>query len=73
MEQVLVNLIVNAADAIGAKGGTITLRSSTISLSPVGVMQIKQAVCPKRHNLIDNEVRFDGKPSIRIKAHCDGQ
>ncbi|MFH0908849.1 MAG: ATP-binding protein [bacterium] len=73
MEQVLVNLIVNAADAIGSKGGTITLRSSAISLSPVGVMQIKQAVCTKRHNLIDNEVRFDGKPSIRIKARCDGQ
>jgi two-component system, NtrC family, sensor kinase len=73
MEQVLVNLIVNAADAIGAKGGTITLRSSAISLSPVGVVQIKQAVCPKRHNLIDNEVRFDGKPSIRVKARCEGQ
>ncbi len=73
MEQVLVNLIVNAADAIGSQGGTITLRSSAISLSPVGVVQIKQAICPKRHNLIDNEVRFDGKPSIRIKARCEDQ
>jgi two-component system, NtrC family, sensor kinase len=71
MEQVLVNLLVNAADAIGPKGGTISLRSSVLSLSPVGVMQIKQAVCPKRHNLIDNEVRFDGKPSIRVKVRCD--
>ena len=73
MEQVLVNLVVNAADAIGAQGGKITLRSSAISLSPVGILQIKQAVCPKRHNLIDNEVRFDGKPSIRIKARCEGK
>jgi two-component system NtrC family sensor kinase len=73
MQQVLMNLIVNAADAIGAKGGKITLRSQVISLSPVGVMQIKQAVCPKRHNLIDSEVRFDGKPSIRIKARGEGQ
>jgi len=73
MEQVFVNLIVNAADAIGSKGGTITLRTSSISLSPVGVIQIKQAVCPKRHNLIDSDVRFDGKPSIRIKAHSEGQ
>jgi two-component system, NtrC family, sensor kinase len=71
MEQVLVNLIVNAADAIGPTGGTITLRSSVISLSPIGVLQIKQAVCPKRHSLIDDEVRFDGKPSIRIKARCE--
>ncbi len=71
IEQVLMNLLVNAADAIGSKGGTITLRSSTISLSPVGVQQVKQALCPKRHSLIDNEVRIDGKPSIRIKACCD--
>lgn len=73
MQQVLVNLIVNAADAMGAKGGTITLRSSAISLPPMGVVQIKQAVCPKRHGLIDGEVRFDDKPSIRVKARCEGQ
>lgn len=73
MEQVLVNLLVNAADAIGPEGGTITLRSSALTLSPFGVVQIKQAICPKRHNLIDNEVRFDGKPSIRVKVRCDDQ
>ncbi len=73
MEQVLVNLLVNAADAIGSKGGRISLRSSVLTLSPVGVVPIKQAICPKRHNLIDNEVRFDGKPSIRIKVRCDNE
>jgi two-component system, NtrC family, sensor kinase len=73
MQQVFVNLIVNAADAIGSEGGTITLRSSAISLPPAGALQIKQAVCPKRHDLIDREVRFDGKPSIRIKARCEDQ
>ena len=73
MQQVFVNLIVNAADALGEKGGTITLRTSAISLSPVGMLQIKQAVCPKRHNLMDSEVRFDGKPSIQIKARCEDQ
>ncbi len=73
MQQVIVNLIVNAADAISGDGGTITLRTALISLSPVGVRQIKQAVCPKRHDLIDSEVRFDGKPSIRIKARCEDQ
>lgn len=73
MQQVLVNLIVNATDAIGAKGGTITVRASAVTLSPVGTLQIKHAVCPKRHNLIDNEVRFDGKPAIRLKARCEDQ
>ena len=43
-----------------------------MSLSPVGTTQIKKAMCPKRHNLIDNEVRIDSKPSIRIKARSNG-
>jgi two-component system NtrC family sensor kinase len=73
MEQVFVNLIVNAADAVGPEGGTIALSSAAIRLSPLGVVQIKQAVCPKRHSLVDNEVRFDGKSSIRIKARCEGR
>jgi len=72
IEQVLVNLLVNAADAIGPKGGTITVSSAALSLSPVGVTQIKQARCPKRHSLIDNEVRIDGKPSVRLKRRCGG-
>lgn len=73
MQQVFINLIVNAADAIGPEGGTITLRTSAISLSPIGTLQIKRAVCPKRHNLIDSEVRFDGKPSIRVKARDEDE
>ena len=72
IEQVLVNLLVNAADAIGPEGGTITVSSAALSLSPVGVTQIKQARCPKRHSLIDNEVRIDGKPSVRLKRRCGG-
>ena len=72
IEQVLINLIVNAGDAIGPSGGTITVATSALKLSPVGVVQIKQAICPKRHSLIDAEVRFDGKPSVCIKARADG-
>lgn len=73
MQQVFVNLIVNGADAIGSTGGAITLATSAISLSPLGVVHIKQAVCPKRHSLVDSDTRFEGKPSIRVKARCDGQ
>jgi two-component system NtrC family sensor kinase len=68
MQQVFINLIVNASDAIGPEGGTITISSSRLSLSPVGITQIKKAQCPKRHTLIDNEVRIDAKPSIKFKA-----
>jgi len=72
LQQVFVNLFVNASDAIGPKGGTITVSSSALSLSPVGITQIKKALCPKRHSLVDGEVRIDGKPSIRLKARSGG-
>ncbi len=72
MQQVFINLFVNAGDAIGPKGGTVDVSTSSMSLSPVGTTQIKKAMCPKRHNLIDNEVRIDSKPSIRIKARSNG-
>jgi len=29
--------------------------------------QIKTAVCPKRHNLIDNEVKIEAMPTIKLK------
>jgi two-component system, NtrC family, sensor kinase len=73
IQQVFINLIVNASDAIGKDGGTITLSSSLISLSPYGITHIKKAVCPKRHELIDNEVKIGGMPSIKIKVRSNGQ
>ncbi|MCX5797268.1 MAG: ATP-binding protein [Elusimicrobia bacterium] len=71
MQQVFINLFVNAADAIGPKGGTITVSSSALSLSPIGITQIKKAVCPKRHSLMDEEVRIDGRPTVRIRVRSD--
>jgi two-component system, NtrC family, sensor kinase len=68
IQQVLINLIVNAADAIGPRGGTITLGSSLLQLSPRGITQVRKAQCGKRHSLIDNEVRIGGLPSIRLRA-----
>ena len=72
LQQVFINLFVNAADAIGPKGGTISVSTSSLRLSPVGMTQIKKAQCPKRHSLIDGEVRIDGKPSVRLKARAEG-
>lgn len=67
MQQVFINLIVNSADAIGTNGGTISITTELISLSPYGITHIKKAICPKRHDLIDNEYKIDGMSSIKLK------
>jgi len=67
LQQVFVNLLVNASDAIGKEGGTIVISTSLIQLSPIGVIHIKKALCPKGHNLMDNEIKIAGKPSIKLK------
>ena len=72
MQQVFINLVVNAADAIGENGGMIKITSNTISLSSYGVEHIKKAVCPKRHDLIDNEIKIEGLPTIRVKINSNG-
>jgi len=68
IQQVFINLIVNAADAIGPQGGTITIAGTLLQLSPRGITQIRKAQCAKRHSLIDNDVRIGGLSSIRVKA-----
>jgi len=72
IQQVLINLLVNAADAIGEGGGKISIVPSLISLPPHGLARIKAAVCPKRHDLMDNEVRSYGLPTVRLKAISKG-
>jgi signal transduction histidine kinase len=74
MQQVFINLFVNASDAIGpdAGGGSITVTTSRLKLSPIGITQIKKAQCPKRHSLINGEVRIDNKPSIRVRVRAEG-
>jgi len=68
MQQVFINLLVNASDAIGNNGGTITISTKKISLSPFGIAQIKKATCPKRHSLIDPEYKIDGIPALKVKV-----
>lgn len=72
MQQVFVNLLVNAADAIGTKGGTITVASAGRRLPLKGSTQIKRAVCPKGHSLME-EAPWEAKASIRLKAVCGGR
>jgi two-component system NtrC family sensor kinase len=67
IQQVFINLMVNAADAIGENEGTIRITSSAISLRPAGVVQIKTAVCRKRHELVDRKFEVDGRPAITMR------
>jgi two-component system NtrC family sensor kinase len=73
MQQVFINLFVNASDAIGTKGGSVTISTNLIKLSPYGITHIKKAVCPKRHDLMDNTIKIDGKPSIKLKVYSNGK
>ncbi len=72
IQQVFINLIVNASDAIGKDGGTITVSTSRLSLSPYGITYVKKAVCPKRHDLMDNEIKIEGMPSIKVRVRSEG-
>jgi two-component system, NtrC family, sensor kinase len=72
IQQVIINLLVNAADAIGDSGGRISVVPSLLSLSPQGLAQIKAAVCPKGHDLMDSELRIYGLPSIKLKLASNG-
>ncbi len=72
MQQVFTNLLVNAADAIGDKSGTITIGTKLSTLPPYGVARIRKALCPKRHDMMDEECKIDGLPSIRVKSRWNG-
>jgi two-component system, NtrC family, sensor kinase len=73
IQQVFINLMVNAIDAMGAKGGTISIASSVLKLSPQGTVQVKKATCSKRHLLIDPSVKIGSLPSIKVRVRVDGQ
>ena len=68
IQQVLLNLIVNAIDSIGKNKGTIKISTDKITMSPYGVAQIRKATCIKGHSLIDEHHKIDGMPSIKLKA-----
>ncbi len=67
IQQVFINLMVNASDAIGENSGTIKITSRSISLRSTEALQIKRALCPKRHDLVDRKVQIDAKPAISMR------
>jgi two-component system NtrC family sensor kinase len=73
IQQVFINLMVNAADAMEANGGSIKISTTMLNLSPYGHQHIKQATCPKSHSLIDDKFKIGGISSLKVRATSDGQ
>ncbi|MCC6650111.1 MAG: HAMP domain-containing protein, partial [Candidatus Eisenbacteria bacterium] len=66
IQQVVVNLVMNAADAIGDGGGTIALRTARVALPVRGNAIIRVARCPDGCDLLDPAVRTGGHPAIKV-------
>jgi len=73
MQQVMVILLVNAADAIGEEGGAITVCTQAASVPPWGTTPIRKATCPRGCDLLDASVRIGGMPAIRVNRSWNGQ
>jgi two-component system NtrC family sensor kinase len=66
IEQIVVNLLLNAADALGGAGGSIRLTTRRADVPPRGNRVIRAASCPKGCDLLDPAVRIHGYPAIRV-------
>jgi two-component system NtrC family sensor kinase len=73
IQQVLVNLLLNAADAIGERGGCIRLETRRAAIEPLGHDPIRKAACPSGCDLLDPGTRIGGLPSIRVLRHSGGR
>jgi len=72
LQQVFINLLVNSIDALG-EGGEIKISVKKLIKSPKGVVQIRSALCKNRHSLIDDTVKLEGLPTIKVKTEIDGR
>jgi two-component system NtrC family sensor kinase len=73
LQQVIVNLLLNAADAVGESGGSIRLAAARNLLSPKGHASIRRAACPGGCDLLDPAVRIGGLASIHVLRTFRGQ
>jgi two-component system NtrC family sensor kinase len=73
MQQVIVNVLVNAADAIGETGGTIRLSCVPALIPPWGHAPIRGATCSRGCDLLDPAVKIGGLPSIRVNRSYRGR
>jgi two-component system NtrC family sensor kinase len=74
IQQVVVNLMLNAVDAIGSSGGKVRVTTCRRDLPPLGNAEIRRAACPEGCDLLDTQVRIRGLPAIqaiRKRTACD--
>ena len=73
LQQMVMNLVLNAADAVGDAGGAIRISTGEAALPPFGHTPIRTALCPKGCNLLDPTLRIGGLPAIRVIRSCGGR
>jgi two-component system NtrC family sensor kinase len=73
MQQVVLNLLLNAADAVGNAGGGIQVSTRRVDLPPIGHEPIRKASCPRGCDLIEPTLKIRGLPAVRVIKLCRGR